>query len=99
MSPTARGRALGALALLGLASGFAPQAVQARDGGAYPLACRDVHADFARTEHCARRAGDFVRIDPARLARMPFRGGVTEIVVDGIGALWARRDGLALPVF
>ncbi|MDO9427738.1 MAG: hypothetical protein Q7T93_13025 [Methylobacterium sp.] len=98
MSPRARGRALGALALLGLAAGFAPQAVQARDGGAC-TACRDVHADFARTEHCARRAGDFVRIDPARLARMPFRGGVTEIVVDGIGALWARRDGLALAVF
>ncbi|WP_419828632.1 hypothetical protein [Methylobacterium sp.] len=99
VSPRARGRVLGALALLGLAAGLAPQAVQARAGGAYPLACRDVHADFARTEHCARRAGDFVRIDPVRLARMPFRGGVTEIVVDGVGSLWARRDGLALPVF
>ncbi|MCJ2081823.1 hypothetical protein [Methylobacterium sp. J-090] len=94
-----RKRALGALALLGLATGLAPQAVRARDGGAYPLACRDVHADFARHEGCARRAGDFVRIDPTRLARMPFRGGVTEIVVDGIGVLWSRRDGLALPVF
>lgn len=99
MSRAVRGRALAALALLGLAAGLAPQAVRARDGGAYPLACRDVHADFARTEHCARRAGDFVRIDPVRLARMPFRGGVTEIVVDGVGSLWARRDGLALPVF
>ncbi|MFC6027259.1 MULTISPECIES: hypothetical protein [Methylobacterium] len=94
-----RERALGALVLLGLTAGLVPQTVRARDGGPYPLACRDVHADFARHEGCARRAGDWIRIDPARLARMPFKDGVTEIVVDGIGWLWTRRDGLALPVF
>ncbi|WP_404810574.1 hypothetical protein [Methylobacterium flocculans] len=94
-----RGRGRGTLVLLGLAACLAPQAVRARDGGAYPLACRDVHADFARVAHCARRAGAWVRIDPARLARMSFRDGLTEIVVEGVGWLWARRDGLALPVF
>ena len=94
-----RGRGLAGLVLLGLAAGLAPQAVRARDGVAFPLACRDVHAEFARHEHCARRAGDWLRIDPARLARMPFRGGLTEVAVDGVGWAWARRDGLALPVF
>ena len=69
------------------------------ESATFPLACRNVHADLDRYAHCARRDGAMVRIDPAYLARMRFHRGLTEIVVDGVGWLWARRDGLALPVF
>jgi hypothetical protein len=40
-----------------------------------------------------------VRVAPAHLARMRFERGLAELRVPGIGCLWVRRDGLALPVF
>ena len=69
------------------------------EAATFPLACCNVYVDLDRYAHCARRDGVMVRIDPAYLARMRFHGRLTEIVVDGVGWLWARRDGLALPVF
>ena len=40
-----------------------------------------------------------LRIAPAHVVRMRFRRGLAEVRVPGTGVLWARPDGLALPVF
>ncbi|HEV2543482.1 MAG TPA: hypothetical protein VGU70_12070 [Methylobacterium sp.] len=66
---------------------------------AYPLACAYFHRDLDQYAHCARREGGMVRVAPAHAARMHFERGLAELRVPGIGCLWVRRDGLALPVF
>lgn len=97
MSGAAFGTRAALIATAVLASHALPAWVA--EAATFPLACRNVHADLDRYAHCARRDGVMVRIDPAYLARMRFYRGLTEIIVDGVGWLWARRDGLALPVF
>jgi len=66
---------------------------------AYPLACAYFRRDLDSYEHCARREGGMVRVAPAHAARMQFERGLAELRVPGVGCLWARRDGLALPVY
>ncbi|CAO4134021.1 hypothetical protein [Methylorubrum extorquens] len=65
----------------------------------YPLACAYFRRDLDSYEHCARREDGMVRVAPAHLARMRFERGLAELRVPGIGCLWVRRNGLALPVF
>lgn len=65
----------------------------------YPLSCTYFRSDLDQFEHCARRDGEMIRIAPAHLAQMHFRGGVAEVRIPEVGCLWARRDGLAVPVF
>lgn len=94
-------RALTVLAmLLSLAS---TRPARARDGGApdaaYPLPCIYFRSDLDRFEACARREGGMIRIAPSHVARLRFQRGLAEVRVPGVGCLWARPDGLALPVF
>ena len=98
------GRIARTLAVLAVLPPLVPvQAVQARDGGGpgadYPLPCLSFRADLDRFEHCARREGKMLRIAPAHVARLRFQRGLAEVRVPGVGCLWARPDGLALPVF
>lgn len=83
--------ALVALPLLALGAG--------QGAAAYPLACAYFRRDLDSYEHCARREDGMVRVAPAHLARMRFERGLAELRVPGIGCLWVRRNGLALPVF
>ncbi len=83
--------ALAALPLPALGAG--------RGAAPYPLACAYFRRDLDSYAHCARRENAMVRVAPAHLARMRFERGLAELRVPGIGCLWMRRDGLALPVF
>lgn len=65
----------------------------------YPLACYYARTELDLHEHCARRDGTRLQIAPAHVRRLRFRGGLAEAAIAGIGWLWVRRDGLALPVF
>lgn len=80
-----------------------PAAASARENVAgaadYPLACHYLVHELDRFARCARRAGDAVRITPAHTRRMLFEHGLAEVRIPGLGCLWARRDGLARPVF
>ena len=77
-------------------AGSATRAVAAER---YPLACVYLRRDLDSYEHCARRDDGMVRVAPAHVARMRFERGLAELRVPGVGCLWVRRDGLALPVF
>ncbi|KQQ12036.1 hypothetical protein ASF53_15345 [Methylobacterium sp. Leaf123] len=83
---------LGALPLPALGAGQGA-------ASAYPLACAYFRRDLDQYAHCARRDGGMVRVAPAHAARMHFERGLAELRVPGVGCLWVRRDGLALPVF
>lgn len=89
--------------LASLAIVWPPTAALAQEGGAgaadYPLACHYFGPELDRFTWCARRVGDAVRIAPAHARRMPYDHGLAEVRIPGIGCLWARRDGLAQPVF
>ncbi|TFZ60874.1 hypothetical protein E4V01_03425 [Methylorubrum sp. Q1] len=65
----------------------------------FPLACAYFRRDLDSYEHCARQDDGMVRVAPAHVTRMHFERGLAELRVSGIGCLWVRRDGLALPVF
>ena len=92
----ARGMLAGLTALMTLPL----PALGAGQGGApYPLACAYFRRDLDSYEHCARREDGMVQVAPAHVARMHFERGLAELRVPGIGCLWVRRDGLALPVF
>ncbi len=96
--PTARGSIA---ALTVLAAFPLPVLGAGQDAAAagYPLACAYFRRDLDRYEHCARREGGMVRVAPAHVARMHFERGLADLRIPTVGCLWARRDGLALPVF
>lgn len=93
--------ALRFLACLAALATLPPPALGAAQGAAaaYPLACHYVRRELDRFEACARHEGGMIRVAPTHVARMRFERGLAELRVPGIGCLWARRDGLALPVF
>ena len=94
-------RRLCAATFLAVATMAAPLGSAAREVAAerYLLACVYFRRDLDQYEHCARREDGMVRVAPAHVARMRFERGLAELRVPGIGCLWVRRDGLALPVF
>lgn len=94
-------RRLFAATFLTVATMASPAGSAAREVAAerYPLACVYFRRDLDPYEQCARRADGMVRVAPAHVARMRFERGLAELRVPGIGCLWMRRDGLALPVF
>lgn len=89
------------IAILAALAAYPLPALSAGQGAAsaYPLACAYFRRDLDQYAHCARREGGMVRVAPAHAARMHFERGLAELRVPGIGCLWVRRDGLALPVF
>ena len=92
----ARGIVAGLTALVALPL---PSLGAGQGAAPYPLVCAYFRRDLDSYAHCARREDGMVRVAPAHLARMRFERGLAELRVPGIGCLWVRRDGLALPVF
>ena len=92
---------VGVLAVLAMI--LPPPAAPAREGrpraADYPLDCYYFGPELDRFARCARREGDAVRIAPVHARRMAYEHGLAEVRLPGIGCLWARRDGLARPVF
>ncbi len=89
-----------ALLRIALAGAFLPLSfgTALAEEDSFPLPCAHARSDLGIVERCARREGEKGRISAATIARMRFRHGLAEVMIPGIGWLWTRRDGLALPV-